>query len=223
MPYYPVFLDLRGKKVLVVGGGPVAERKIETFLEFGASVHVISRELTPVLEKHVEKGLVRFEGPEFRESVLDGAFLVVAATDDFRLNRHVSRHAKERAILVNAVDQPDDCSFVVPSILRRGDLIIAVSTSGRSPALARAVRERLEQVFGDEYESFLVLMGEIRKEILSRALPQEEKGRIFRELVKSSLLDAFREKDWKSAVAILERITGRGWSEKELLSGVRGK
>ena len=137
MSYYPIFLDLKGKTALVVGGGVVALRKIETLLEHGAKVHVIARELTPELAGLMEDGKVEHMGEEFRENDLDKAFMVIAATDDPALNRQVSRSAQEKGLLINAVDQPEDCNFIVPSSLRRGDLRIAVSTSGKSPALAK--------------------------------------------------------------------------------------
>jgi precorrin-2 dehydrogenase / sirohydrochlorin ferrochelatase len=222
MPYYPVFLDLRGRKVVVVGGGTVAERKIDTLLEFGGTVGVVSRELTPTLAGYVEEGKIRFEGEEFVESHLNEAFLVIAATDDPLLNRRVSHSARERGILVNAVDQPADCTFIVPSTLRRGDLVFAVSTSGKSPALARRLREQMEETFGKEYETFLVLLGEIRKEVLSRGLSQEENGEIFRRLVDSDLLPSIRQKDWECAVSILHAVTGREWSCADLLKTLRG-
>jgi precorrin-2 dehydrogenase/sirohydrochlorin ferrochelatase len=222
MPYYPIFLDLRGRKVLVVGGGSVAERKIHTLLEFGGTVCVVSRQLTPTLAGYLDEGKIRFEGEEFKESHLNEVFLVIAATDDPLLNRRVSRFARERGILVNAVDQPADCTFILPSTLRRGDLVVAVSTSGKSPTLARRLREQLEETFGSEYEAFLVLLGEIRKEVLSRGLPQEENGKILRRVVDSDLLPAIRQADWDRAASILRAVTGREWSGTDLLKTLRG-
>ncbi|MEW6665574.1 MAG: bifunctional precorrin-2 dehydrogenase/sirohydrochlorin ferrochelatase [Thermodesulfobacteriota bacterium] len=222
MAYYPIFLDLRGKKVLVVGGGSVAERKIDTLLDFGGTVCVVARRLTPVLAGYVDEGKIRFEGEEFKESHLNDAFLVIAATDDPLLNRRVSRFSRERGILVNAVDQPGDCTFIVPSTLRRGDLVVAVSTSGKSPALARRLRERLEETFGKEYETLLDVLGKIREEVLSKGLSQEENGRILRRLVDSDLLPAIRQKDWEHAASILRAVTGREWSGADLLKIPRG-
>ncbi len=161
--FYPILVDLQGKKALVVGGGKVAQRKIENLLDYGASVHVVARELTGELEHlHCERR-IQFLGPEFSESYLEGAFLVIAATDDASLNRRVSQEAQKRGQLINAVDQPADCNFIVPSVLSRGDLLIAVSTSGKSPAFARKVRVELEQHFGEEYGFFLTLMGNLRE------------------------------------------------------------
>jgi precorrin-2 dehydrogenase/sirohydrochlorin ferrochelatase len=206
MSYYPVLIHIEGKKVIVVGGGTVAERKIETLLEYGAVVCVVSRDLTPQLRKYSEKGTIGFLGQEFSEAYLEEAFMVIAATDDPTLNHQVSEKAKERGLLVNAVDQPSDCNFIVPSILRRGDLQIAISTSGKSPALAKKVREALEERFGNEYESLLILMGRLREEILSRRLSREENKRIFHDLINSPILEAIARKDWNEVRVILNGI-----------------
>jgi precorrin-2 dehydrogenase/sirohydrochlorin ferrochelatase len=216
MTYYPIFLDLKGKKAVVVGGGMVAQRKIDTLLEHGAEVHVISKALTPELDQEVKTGRVNLLGAEFRETQLDGAFMVIAATDDTDLNRRVSRAAQKRGLLVNAVDQPDDCNFIVPSSLKRGDLRIAVSTSGKSPALARKVREDLERHFGREYELFLNLMGRMRKEILARGLSQKENSRIFRELIGSSILEAIRGGEWEEAASALSSIIKIAYTPEEV-------
>ena len=205
-PYYPVLIDLQGKKVVVVGGGQVAQRKIETLMEYGAAVHVVSKQLTPTLQGYAESGRIQSVGQEFLKDYLDNAVMVIAATDDPLLNHNVSECAKAKGLLINAVDQPSDCSFIVPSILRRGDLLVAVSTSGKSPALAKKIREDLEKVFGNEYESFLVLMGRLRKEILALGLAQEENRQIFQKLVESPVLDALRREDWRELASILSKI-----------------
>jgi precorrin-2 dehydrogenase/sirohydrochlorin ferrochelatase len=217
MPYYPIFVDLQGQKTVVVGGGKVARRKIETLLAHGARVCVIARELTETLRQYGLEGRIEHLDREFAENYLDGAFLVIAATDDPLLNRRVSEAARERGLLINAVDQPADCNFIVPSILRRGDLLIAVSTSGKSPALARKVRQDLEKTFGPEYEAFLILMGEVRKEILSRGLSPAENSRIFQGLVHSGILKALEEGDWNGAASILSRIIGGAVSPEDVM------
>ena len=184
MPYYPILVDLKEKKVIVVGGGIVAQRKIETLLEYDAIVNIVSHELTPILQRYVEEGRVKLLGKDFSGDELDGAFLVIAATDNPEVNHRVSEIAKGKGLLVNAVDQPSDCTFIVPAILRRGDLLVAISTSGKSPALAKKIRENLEVKFGGEYEDFLRLMGYVRREILSSGISQEERSRIFNELIE---------------------------------------
>jgi precorrin-2 dehydrogenase / sirohydrochlorin ferrochelatase len=208
MSYYPAFLDLRGKKVVIVGGGVVAQRKCETLVQYGAELYLAARELTPVLKDYVDQGRVRFLGTEFREPDLDGAMLAIAATDDPDLNRRVSLSAMKKGVFVNVVDQPADCTFIVPSILRRGDLVIAVSTSGKSPALAKQLREKLGEQFGPEYKTYLHLMGRLREEILSKSLAPRRGGEIFRELVRSDLLDSIRAGEWGRVTSTLNRILG---------------
>jgi precorrin-2 dehydrogenase/sirohydrochlorin ferrochelatase len=221
--FYPILVDLQGKKALVVGGGKVAQRKIETLLEHGAAVQVISKELTAVLEDLRRAGRIKYLGDEFSETFVEGAFVVFAATDDASLNRRVSRAAQKRGLLVNAVDQPADCNFIVPSVLSRGDLLIAVSTSGKSPAFARKVRVALEQSFGEEVGLFLNLMGNLRKEVLRLGLSQEEKKSAFEKLVTSDLLSAIREKNWDLASQIIEKVLGRPVSKNQMLDYLKAE
>lgn len=221
--YYPLLVDLQGKKALVVGGGKVAQRKIETLLEHGATVQVVAREFTAELEQLRSERKILFLGSDFSAAFLEGAFLVFVATDDPSLNRRVSQAAQQRGLLVNAVDQPADCNFIVPSILSRGDLLIAVSTSGKSPAFARKVRVDLEQHFGEEYGVFLNLMGNLRKEILRLGLSQEENKSAFEELVNSDLLAAIKEKKWDLASRLVEKALGRPVSKDQILDLIKAE
>jgi len=195
MSYYPVLLDLSGKKTVVLGGGRVGQRKIETLLEYGASVYVIARDMTPELQDLLLKGEIKLLGHEFDESFVKDAFLIVIATNDRDLNKRVSAFAKESNILVNTVDQPEECSFIVPSIIKKGDLIVAVSTSGKSPALAKMIREELEHRFGIEYRYFLNMMGKLRKELISSGKSETERTRIFHDLVDSLILKLMAAED----------------------------
>jgi precorrin-2 dehydrogenase/sirohydrochlorin ferrochelatase len=217
MPYYPILVDLAGRKVLIVGGGNVAQRKIESLLQYDAEVLVVGRELTATLRDYIEDGKITYLGPEFQKEHINGAILVIAATDDPALNRLVSTCARDSGSLVNSVDQPADCTFIVPAVLKRGDLLIAVSTSGKSPALAKKVREDLESHFGEEYEILLILMGNLRKEILSRGFGQEENRRIFENVVSSGALKMIREKNWEGIRSLLSEALDRPTSRGELL------
>ena len=144
MAYYPAFLNLRDRLALIIGGGEVAERKTASLLRCGARVHLVAKTLTASLEKWKKEGRIQYLGQVYRPSFMKEAFIVMAATDDPELNRKVSKDAEKRGLLINAVDQPEDCNFIVPSLVRRGDLTIAVSTSGRSPALAKKIRKEIE-------------------------------------------------------------------------------
>jgi precorrin-2 dehydrogenase / sirohydrochlorin ferrochelatase len=217
LAYYPIMMDLEGKRALVVGGGAVAQRKVLTLLDFGARVDVVSREITPALGELVKEGRVRLLGPDFREEHLEGAVLAIAATDRAPVNRLVSEACRARRIPVNVVDRPEHCTFIVPAMVRRGDLLIAVSTSGRSPALARAVREELERRFGPEYGDLLAILGGVREDVLAMGRDQKANQAVFRELVNSGLLEAVRGKDWARASEILTSILGTAWDEGDIL------
>lgn len=204
--YYPIFVDMDGAEVLVVGGGAVAHRKIETLLEYGAVVNVVSRKLHPALKLLLAEGKLRMLGSEFESSQLNGIRMVIAATDDKETNRKVSAAARERGLLVNAVDQPADCSFIVPAIVRRGALTIAVSTSGNSPALAARIRKQIEKSFGQEYETYLALLGRVRRVLLKLELTPEENTRIFHELVEGGLHEALKAGDRRQVENELRRV-----------------
>jgi len=175
-PYYPVFLDLAGKSCVVVGGGGVAERKVETLLEYGARVKVISPKLSAELKKMAAEEAVEAEERQYRDGDLDGAFVAVAATDNNEVNGRVSREARKLGLLINVVDDAARSNFIVPSSLRRGDIIVAISTSGASPALAKKLRTELEERFGEEYATLAKIAGEVRRQlILNPKTPSPEK------------------------------------------------
>ena len=215
---YPVFLQLEDKVALVIGGGKVAQRKVETLLDCGASIRIVSRVLTDKLKEMIDNDKVRFLGEEMLDKFLDDVFIVIAATDDKELNSRVSEIARRRGLLVNAVDQPADCNFIVPSIVRKGDLTIAISTSGKSPALAKKIRKEIEGQFGNEYESFLNLMGVLRKEILEMGFSQKENSRIFHEIVYGGIIEAIAQDDLARVELLLEKILPQGINIKEVLS-----
>jgi precorrin-2 dehydrogenase/sirohydrochlorin ferrochelatase len=167
-PYYPIFLNIRGKKCVVVGGGQVALRKVEALLDHGARVEVISPELCPELNTLAETQEIAVQRRHYQVGDLRGAFIVIAATDEHSINLEVVKEVNSTGILVNVVDDPRNSDFIVPSCLRRGDITVAVSTAGRSPALARKIRARLEKDLEEEYAALAVLVDEVRMEAKSQ-------------------------------------------------------
>ena len=168
MRYYPINLDIKGRRCLVVGGGAVGTRKVHTLLQCGADVTVISPQATNELSVLAEAGDIAMQKREYSSTDLEGIFLVIGATDDETLNRQVSADAQSRNLLCNIADRPAVCNFILPSIVHRGDLVITVSTSGKSPALAKKLRKALERQFGIEYADLLNLSyhrfrGKLRK------------------------------------------------------------
>jgi precorrin-2 dehydrogenase / sirohydrochlorin ferrochelatase len=160
--YFPVFLNIRRKKCVVVGGGEVAFRKVRMLLDSGANVTVISPVLHPDLFELADKKSIQVIRRSFKLGDLKGAFIVIAATDTKQINRKVAEEAGRVGALVNVVDNPEPSDFIVPSLLRRGDLTITISTGGMSPALAKKIRMRLEESFGEEYALLVSLVEEVR-------------------------------------------------------------
>lgn len=190
MGYYPILLDLTDKKCLIVGGGDVALRKVGSLIEAGARVTVISPEFAPGIQQMPQ---VERLHRGFEEGDTSGYAVVFAATDDRDLNRQVSDEAKAAGIPVNVVDDPELCGFIVPAVVRRGDLIIAVSTSGSSPALAKRIRRELEHAYGREYGDLVDLLGSLRDEVKARYATQAEREHVFSKLVDSGILELLRE------------------------------
>ncbi len=143
--YYPVYLNLRGRRCVIIGGGAVAEGKISRLLDSGAVICVISPDATPGIRQFVDDGSVRWEQREYRPGDLEGAFIAIAATNLREVNRRIFEEAEQRGVMLNAVDDPPNCSFITPSIVQRGPVTLAISTGGVSPALARKLRESLQR------------------------------------------------------------------------------
>ncbi|MDO8684553.1 MAG: bifunctional precorrin-2 dehydrogenase/sirohydrochlorin ferrochelatase [Armatimonadota bacterium] len=187
MTYYPINLDLRGKKCLVVGGGDVAVRKVNSLLECGAEVTIVSPEITDDLLK--QDGNIALISRRFLPEDLDGVFLVIAATDDRQVNAQVSQIAQDRGILINVVDDPVLCNFIVPATIRRGELQISISTGGASPALAKKIRQDLEKLYIPEYEAFVELLSKTRETVKAKYSDQSQREAAFKRLMDSDILD----------------------------------
>jgi precorrin-2 dehydrogenase / sirohydrochlorin ferrochelatase len=216
MRYYPVNLDIRQKNCLVVGGGSVGTRKVKTLLDCGAKVTVVSPVATEKLAKMAENHKIIWHKRSYEVSDLDGTFLVIGATDDEALNIEISRDAEKQNKLCNIADRPEVCNFILPAIVQKDDLIIAISTSGKSPAFARKLRKDLERQFGDEYAVFLKIMGAIRKKLLSEKHEPEAHKPIFEKLIHSNLLEYIRSKDLQAINTELHNLLGTGYRFEDL-------
>lgn len=170
MSYFPIFIEMKGRRCLVIGGGSVAERKIAGLLEAGASVAVISPDVTETIARWSKNKLIQLTARRYQPGDLAGHALVFVATDDAEVNATVFNEGRERGVWVNAADDPAYCDFILPSVLRRGDLTVAVSSGGGSPALARTIREELEIHLSQEYEQLAQLAAEARAELRKRSL-----------------------------------------------------
>jgi precorrin-2 dehydrogenase/sirohydrochlorin ferrochelatase len=174
MALYPVFLKLEGRKVLVVGGGLIAEQKIEAILRSATDVTVLAPHVTSRIHLWAGQGRLSHVAGEYRPGLARGYFLVIAATDSEPVNRAVYEEARQAGALSNAVDDPGYCDFYAPAVVSRGDFQIAISTGGNSPSLAQSVRRELEQEFGPEYESWTAWLGRMR-EAMRNVLPRTER------------------------------------------------
>jgi len=174
MTLYPIFLKLEYHRVLIVGGGPVAEQKLEAVLRSARDVTVLAPEVSRRIGEWAEEGRLKHVASEYRPGMAQGYFLVIAATDSRAVNRAVYDEAIESGALANAVDDPDYCSFYAPAVVERGDFQIAISTGGASPALAQQVRQELEKEYGPEYGLWTAWLGRARS-LLRRALPASDR------------------------------------------------
>jgi siroheme synthase-like protein len=165
MRYYPVFLDIAGKPVVIIGGGNIAHQKVVGLLKAGAEVTVVSPELNEDMAALSAEGRFRHVKRDYEPGDLEGYTLAFVATDDRSVNSTVADEGKARKVWVNAVDDPPYCDFIMPGIAQKGDLIIAISTSGRSPAMARKMREEIEEFLTEDYVAMLELAAEVRAEL----------------------------------------------------------
>ena len=199
---FPMFLKLEGRQILVVGAGKVGEPKIAGLLDTGAHIRVVALEATPVVRQWARDGKIELSLRAFSSDDLVGAFLAVVATSSRNLNERIYHEAQRRGVLCNVVDVPDLCDFFYPSVVRRGDLQIAVSTSGKSPSLAQKIRQQLERQFGPGYAAWVAELGETRKLILASDLDRERKLDLLHSLASREALEA--------ALAELPELAAKG-------------
>lgn len=207
--YYPILMKLDDRLCLVVGGGQVAGRKASSLIQAGASVRIVAPKISEEIKAVVDSDKAEWLQEEFKPEHLDGIFLAIASTDNERVNKTIYDQAVKRAIPVNIVDKPELCTFIVPSVTRRGDLIIAISTSGKSPAVAKMIRKKLEKEFGEEWVVFLEIMGEARHKAMRSVRDQKQREKIFNRLAGSDMLDRIKRGDIKGARNLVVEIMGQ--------------
>ena len=212
MKYYPIFVRVVGRECLVIGGGAVAARKVESLVNAGAAVTVISPELPPEITDLAAAGQVTHHRRCYQRGDLRGFFLAYAVTADVAVQTQIAAEATAAGVLLNVVDVPQLCTFIVPSVMKRGDLVIATSTSGTSPALARRIRQDLEHSFGPEYDAALRLLGRLRESFRARGVPAVERQRMFGTLVDSELIDYLRRGQHAAVDELLATTVGAGVS-----------
>jgi precorrin-2 dehydrogenase/sirohydrochlorin ferrochelatase len=210
MGYIPIFLDVAGRQCVVVGGGEVAARKVESLLEAGALVKVVSPTLSPPMEAFVTSGLVTHLARNYQRGDIRGCVLVYAATDDPKLHREIAAEARAFGIPVNVVDAPELCTFIAPAVVKRGALQIAISTGGAAPAFAARLRRNLEDQFGDEYARTLEVLRAARRRLHACEIDPAVRMRRLKDLANSTLPDAIAARDVPAIDRILATHLGDG-------------
>lgn len=212
MKYYPIFLDIRNKACVVIGGGDVAERKVVSLISAGARVTVVSPEFTVNLVRMGEDGKILLIRRLYQEGDLKGAFLAYAATDEEDINKRVYMEGAKKGILLNVVDEPEMCDFIVPSVVKRGALSIAISTGGASPAFAKRLRMEMEERYGEEYSVFLEIMAAIRQKLLTKGSVSDKNRKIFNKLASSNIPEMIKAGRWKDVDETLISLLGEEFS-----------
>jgi len=216
-PYYPIYIDIEDRAVLIVGGGTVCARKAETMMRYGARVTIVSPEITDEIAAWEQAGVLAVQRKMYAESDLEGASMVIASTDDQCVNARVARDCRRRRIPVNVVDVTHLCEFIVPAIIEKGSIQIAVSTGGKSPAIARTLREDLQRTIGPEYAEVNDLLGTLRKSA-KQVLPTDiDRKRFFDSIIATGILDLLREgrrREAFEAVARACEVNGVAISEE---------
>jgi precorrin-2 dehydrogenase / sirohydrochlorin ferrochelatase len=205
MPLYPVNLNINNRLCMVIGGGEVASRKIESLLVCGARIRVVSPAVCPRVGGLAAEGKVEWQQRGYQRGDLRGAFLVFATTDNSDIQRQVMSEAQELDILINSADNPEECSFQVPATVRQGDLLLAVSTGGGSPALAALIRENLAREYGPEYGLLVGFLSSIRDVIVNDGDTPWSHKAFFEKLLELDILSCLRAKDWPT---LQEKLAG---------------
>lgn len=204
-PYYPVYLDIEERDVLIIGGGNVCARKAETMMKYGARVTIVSPDFTDEIEQWAREGVLALRRKPYEEADLGGASIVIASTDDPCINARIARDCRRRKIPVNVVDVTHLCEFIVPAIVERGTIQIAVSTGGKSPALARTLKEDLQKFVGPEYDEVNQVLGSLRSGA-KKSLPTDvDRKRFFDGIIASGILEMLREGRRGDAYATIAR------------------
>jgi precorrin-2 dehydrogenase/sirohydrochlorin ferrochelatase len=206
-PYYPIYLDIENRDVVIIGGGNVCARKAETMMKYGARVTVVSPEFTGEIEQWASEGCLQIRRKPYEPGDLEGANIVIASTDDQTVNEQIAADCRARRIPVNVVDVTPLCEFIVPAIIETGSIQIAVSTGGKSPALARTLKEDLQRSIGPEYAEVNDVLGSLRDGAKAAAsLPTDiDRKRFFDGIIAQGILQMLREGRRREAYETIAR------------------
>lgn len=218
---FPMFMKLENKRCLVVGAGRVGEPKIASLLETGARVHVVALEASDMVRKWAQDGKIILDRRAFTAADLGSTFLAVVATASRELNASIHNEAQRRGVLCNVVDDPAYCDFYYPAVVRRGDLQIAISTNGKSPALSQKIRQQLERQFGPGYAQWVAQLGETRKLVMSSNLHPQKKRELLLSLASREAVEAALAADARKKESAREESETRDLVEREFVETER--
>lgn len=213
MKYYPVNLNIYGKKVLVIGGGAVATRKVERLLERGADIIVISPEISSEIVRFIKKRRLEWHDRVYETGDEKGAFAVFCAISQceksVKIEDGLFKRCVKQNILINIADKPEFCTFTLPALVSRGEFDIAIFTGGLSPRLAKKIKEDLEKIYGDEYDTYVKILGLIRHEIKLNKWPQKKNQKIFEELIDSDLFELVKDEKYSEVSLFISNFIQR--------------
>ena len=218
MGYYPIFVELAGRRCLVIGGGREAQRKVQGLLAAGGDITVIAPKLTPDLQRLLAEGRIDLQQREYQEGDVEGYEMVMVATDDGAVNAQVAAEGKRRRVWVNAADDPKNCDFILPAVVRRGRITIASSTGGASPALARRLREELEAYMTDDMPALADLLAEVREELRSRKIVPDVE--VWQQAIDEELRVLLAQRKYRQAKTRLLESLGVGELVGELVGSL---
>jgi siroheme synthase-like protein len=204
--YYPILLDLRGKRCVIFGGDKTAEGKVRGLVEANADLTLVSPSVTPAIMELIDSGAITWERREYRSGDLEGVFVAMAALEGKESNQAIWEEAEARGLLINSVDDPAHCNFILPANLWRGDLVVSVSSSGKSPTLASTVRNQIAEVIGPEYGELLDILGQLRPQVMDRYAEMSTRTALWRRIVQSDALDHLRSGDKEGALQLVQEL-----------------
>jgi siroheme synthase-like protein len=211
MEYFPIFIDLRDKLVLVIGQYRVLEFKIEKLIQAGAMIVYLSDSLPRKMEKHIESGKVTYHKDKFDEKYLQNIWLLVCGSDDVELKKKIAEATANRNIFCNFVDEAPISSFISPAVISKGDLTIAISTKGKSPALNKLIKNQINNTIGDEYVYFAELLGRVRQKVIDSIPGQKQRGELFDSIVQNPrILDLIRNHEHTQAEELVVELIDQG-------------
>jgi precorrin-2 dehydrogenase / sirohydrochlorin ferrochelatase len=213
MGYLPLLVDLEGRECLVIGGDWLAEGRVKALREAGAAVTVVAAEITPQLGVLVQAGTISYRARDYATGDLRGQFMAWVATMDEAIGRAAAAEARQRGIMINVTDRPALCDFIMPAVVKRGTVQVAISTGGASPALARRIREQLEELIGPEYGPFAEMLRSARRWLKGQVGDAGERARLLSRLVAPDLIEAFRRGEWEKVESLMRTHLGAGFDE----------